>query len=142
MFTVHADGLIAGDVFESPPLERVKSGFLGLTTSYVASDPPALAEPAPGATLSKQEEWWRDHVAQLQSWARQRYGVELDREQSLVLMGVGHPTINWIELSGAEYMLATPHGVSTIDDGQNLSYRFGLVQPGGSGIELPVRWRP
>ena len=54
-------------------------------------------------------------------------------------MGVGHPTINTVRIAEADYMLATPSGVETVDDGASLSYRFGLVQPGGSGVELPLR---
>ena len=28
-----------------------------------------------------------DHVAQFRAWARERYGIELDRREALVLMG-------------------------------------------------------
>jgi hypothetical protein len=137
MFAVHSDGLIAGDVFDSPAT-AIKAGFLGLFGGGT-DEPPSLEEPAADAKLTKSELWWRDHVAQLRTWARERYGVELDRREALVLMGVGHPTINTVRIADAEYMLATPSGISSVDDGRALSYRFGLVQPGGAGLELPLR---
>ena len=62
MFTVHSDGLIAGDVFESP-VTAIKAGFLGLFGGGT-DDPPSLEEPAADAKLTKSEAWWRDHVAQ------------------------------------------------------------------------------
>ncbi len=125
MFTVHADGLIAGDVFDSP----------------VAATKPTLEEPPEGVPLSESEEWWRNHVAQFREWARQRYGIELDRREALVLMGSGPPKTNTVPIGGVEYMLSTPPGVESVDDGMPLSYRFGIVQPGRIS-ELAVRGRP
>ena len=133
---MHADGLIAADILHTPQ-DVLKPRFLGLFGG-VSTDKPALEEPAPGAKLSPEEAWWRDHVAQLSGWAGDRYGVTLDRREVLVLMGIGHPSINTVPIRGVEHMLGTPHGVPVIDDGIPLNYRFGLVQP-GSGIELPLR---
>ena len=140
MFTVHADGLIAADVLETPAT-AIKAPLFGLFGGGGRDDPPALEDPAEGARLSKSEAWWRDHVAQFREWAQHRYGVKLDRREALVLMGVGHPSINTIPIDGVDYMLATPPGIDYVDDGNPMSYHLGIVQPGRIA-ELTVRGRP
>ena len=137
MFTVHADGLIAADVLQTPA-PGIKAWLGGLFGGRGSDDPPSLEEPAEGQRLSRSEAWWRDHVAQFRTWARERYGVEFDRREALVLMGIGHPSITTVPIGGVEHMLGTPHGVPYTDDGNPLSYRYGLVQP-YIGVELPVR---
>ena len=120
MFTIHPNGLIAADIFNSP-----KRGMFS-----AEPPPPSLEEPAPGAKLSKSEQWWAEHVEQFRTWARTRYDLDLDRQQALVLMGVGHPTVNTIDIEGVEHMLGTPKEITVVDDGDPLHYEFGLIQPG------------
>lgn len=115
MFTIHEDGLIAGDVYSTPP-GRDAAG-------------PSPSEPRSRLAMSDDESWWFEHVALLKHWAQSRYGVGLSRREALDLMGVGSDRANTIERGGVVYMIGTPAGAPMGEPGDPLSYRFGLVEP-------------